>query len=711
MNYDDFKDVFMKVLNLHAPMKKKYNAPFMNQTLTKAFMHRSKLKNKFNKNPTNENKRLYNQHRNYCVSLLKKEKKKYYNNLDLTIFKDNKKFWQKVRPLFSDKQKAIPRDIILIENDVTISEKKDVAEKLNNFFIEAVDNLEIESYLLANTDHIENTEDVLNDDIQTITNRYGNHPSIIKIKEYVREENHFSFKDMTPQDLEREILKLDTRKATTENDIPIKMLVKSYDIISKHLSDCYNNSKNLQYYPTSLKLADVTPVHKKDEKTLAKNYRPISLIPVASKLFERNMYNEIIEFIENSLSPYLFGFRKGHSTEQCLVVMLEAWKRALDDKGVSGAILTDLSKAFDCLNHHLLIAKLSAYGFSHDALKFIRSYLKERKQRTKVGPAFSSWLDIKLGIPQGSILGPLLFNIFLNDIFFSIKDISIANYADDNTTYANDKNVTGLLNKLEKETTILLEWFKVNEMKPNADKCHLLVINNTNEASVKLGVETIVSSPSVDLLGVKIDENLNFTEYITKLCKKGNQKLHALARISKFLNKDKLKILMKTFITSQFNYCPLTWMFHNRTLNNKINRLHERSLRLVYQDETLSFQELLDLDNSMTIHHRNLQRLATEMFKIKNNLSPKPIKEIFKEQVNTYDLRNKRYWEISNVRTVRYGTETIRYRGTKTWDILPLNIKESKTLSEFKAKIKLWKPTECTCRLCKIFVPELGFIN
>ena len=596
MNYDDFKDVFMKVLNLHAPMKKKYirgnNAPFMNQTLTKAFMHRSKLKNKFNRNPTNENKRLYNQHRNYCVSLLKKEKNKYYNNLDLTIFNDNKKFWKKVRPLFSDKQKAIPRDIILIENDATISEKKDVAEKLNNFFIEAVDNLEIESYLLANTDHIDNTEDVLNDDIQTITNRYGNHPSIIKIKEYVREENHFSFKDMTPQDLEREILKLDTRKATTEN-IPIKMLVKSYDIISKHLSDCYNNSKNLQYYPTSLKLADVTPVHKKDEKTLAKNYRPISLIPVASKLFERNMYNEIIEFIENSLSPYLFGFRKGHSTEQCLVVMLEAWKRALDDKGVSGAILTDLSKAFDCLNHHLLIAKLSTYGFSHDALKFIRSYLKERKQRTKVGPAFSSWLDIKLGIPQGSILGPLLFNIFLNDIFFSIKDISIANYADDNTTYANDKNVTGLLNKLEKETTILLEWFKVNEMKPNADKCHLLVINNTDEASVKLGVETIVSSPSVDLLGV--DENLNFTEYITKLCKKGNQKLHALARISKFLNKGKLKILMKTFITSQFNCCPLTWMFHNRTLNNKINRLHERSLRLVYQDETLSLSR-----NSLT---------------------------------------------------------------------------------------------------------------
>ena len=707
MGYDEFKDTFMNVLNLHAPMKKKYvrgnNAPFMNKTLSKAFMHRSKLKNKYNKNPSEENKKSYNQQRNYCVSLLKKEKKKYYNNLDTSIFDDNKKFWERVRPLFSDKQKALPRDIILVENEETISDKKVVAETLNNFFIEAVDNLDIPSFLPVNTPHTDN--------IQVILDRYENHPSIIKIKENVREGDNFSFTDMTPQDFESEILKLDPKKASTQNDIPIKMLIKTYDILSTHLSESYNKSKNQQSYPATLKLADVVPVHKKDEKTLAKNYRPVSLIPIVSKLFERNMYNEIIEYIENSLSKYLFGFRKGHSTEQCLVVMLEAWKKALDDKGVSGAVLTDLSKAFDCLNHDLLLAKLSAYGFSIDALKFIRSYLTERKQRTKVGSAFSKWMEIKYGIPQGSILGPLLFNIFLNDIFFFIKEISIANYADDNTTYANEKNVTNLLKVLENETSILLEWFKVNEMKPNEDKCHLLVINKQDEVSVTLGKETIVSSSSVDLLGVRIDANLNFNEHVTKLCKKGNQKLHALSRISKFMSKEKLKILMKTFIISQFNYCPLIWMFHNRTLNNKINRLHERALRLVYGEDSLSFQELLDLDNSMTIHHRNIQRLATEMFKIKNNLSPIPMKEIFTEHINVHDLRSKRYWETSKVRTVHYGTETVRYRGTKTWELLPQSIKDSNTLKEFKANIKLWKPTDCACRLCKTFIPELGFID
>ena len=120
---------------------------------------------------------------------------------------------------------------------------------------------------------------------------------------------------------------------------------------------------------------------------------------------------------------------------------------------------------------------------------------------------------------------------------------------------------------------------------------------------------------------------------------------------------------------------------------------------------------MLDFDNSVTIHHRNIQKLAIEMFKIKNDLSPMPMKDIFKNNVNTHDLRNNRCWEISKVRTVYYGTETIRFRGPKIWDMVPQHIKDSKNLLEFKSKIKSWKPIDCTCRLCKTFIPELGFIN
>ena len=178
-----------------------------------------------------------------------------------------------------------------------------------------------------------------------------------------------------------------------------------------------------------------------------------------------------------------------------------------------------MSKAFDCLNHDLLIAKLNAYGFNQTALIFIYSYLKERKQRIKVESSYSSWKELKFGVPQGSILGPLLFNIFLNDVFYFMNNTKITNYADDNTPYSIEEDISKLLNTLEIETSVLLKWFDFNEMKSNVDKCHLILVNN-NDVSVTLGNETINESTTVDLLGVKIDDNLNFNEHVSKLCKK-----------------------------------------------------------------------------------------------------------------------------------------------------------------------------------------------
>ena len=151
------------------------------------------------------------------------------------------------------------------------------------------------------------------------------------------------------------------------------------------------------------------------------------------------MYDEIYAYIETFLSPYLFGYRKNHSTEQCLTVMIEAWKKALDSIYNAGAVLTDLSKAFGCLNHKLLISKLNAYGFHKVALKFIYSYLRDRKQRTRVNNCYISWRDVLYGLPQGSILRPSLFNIFINDIFFFIDKTILASYADDNTAYCTEK--------------------------------------------------------------------------------------------------------------------------------------------------------------------------------------------------------------------------------------------------------------------------------
>ena len=245
--------------------------------------------------------------------------------------------------------------------------------------------------------------------------------------------------------------------------------------------------------------------------------------------------------------------------------------------GISGAILTDLSKAFDCILH-ILIAKLTAYGFDYQSLRIMKSFLSNKQQRTKVSNAFSRFSQIIYGVPQGPILDPLLFNIYICDIF-DIIECDIASYADNNTPYNFDFNLDNAISNLEKSTNSLLNWFRENHMKANTNKCHLLV-SSDESCTVKTEDFSIKNSTEEKLSGIKIDSNLSFENHVTHLCKKTSQKLHALARmLSHYMDLSKCRKLMKAFITSQLGYCPL--LFHIRNLNNKINRIHEQALSLL----------------------------------------------------------------------------------------------------------------------------------
>ena len=707
ISYDIFENVCITILNRHAPLKNKYiranNSPFMNKTLSKAVMTRSRLKNKFIKNPNEMNKVNYTKYRNYCTGLFRKEKKSYYNNLNIRSLNDHKKFWKLVKPLFSEKHFCSSK-IILVEDGEIISGDIDVARKFNNYFSNVVKDLNIEGYEI---DYSFNYE---LDDVSNIIEKFKKHPSIQKIKENVKIQAKFNFENINTLVVEEHISSLDKRKPTTFKNIPTKILVENYNIFSPFITNLFNDSKNNSEFPSALKLADITPTHKKDERTTKSNYRPVSILHPISKIFERNMHDQIYLYIDKFLSPFLFGFRKGYSTQYCLMVMINKWNQAIDKGNFAGSLLTDLSKAFDCLNHELLIAKLEAYGFDNESLAYVYSYLSNRKQRTKINTSLSEWADITTGVPQGSILGPLLFNIYINDIFYFVNKCDLANYADDTTPYTTDTSIDSLLQCLYEDTSILLKWFKDNHLQMNPDKCKLLISNKSKDISLILENETIECSNSVKLLGITIDNKLDFNEHVCKLCKKVSSKLHALARISNFMSNDKLRLLMKSFIESQFDYCPIIWMFHSRSLNNRINRLHERTLRLVYKDSNLSFEYILRKDKSFTIHHRNLQKLAIEMYKTYKDLTPSLIKSIFPKRNIPYNLRNKNDFHSSNIRTVFNGMETISFRGPKIWGLVPDEIKNSKSLTEFKAKIWNWEPVGCTCRLCRTHIHNLGFL-
>ena len=189
-------------------------------------------------------------------------------------------------------------------------------------------------------------------------------------------------------------------------------------------------------------------------------------------------------------------------------------------------------------------------------------------------------------------------------------------------------------------------------------KCHLLVTRDT-DVTAKIGELDVKDSKEVKLLGVKIDGKLSFENHVSSLCEKASQKLHALAKIVNFMDLAKCKSLMKGFITSKFNYCSLIWIFHSRQLNNWINKIQERALRLVYKDNKLTFDDLLKLDNSVTIHQRNLQILATEIFKVKNSLAPEIMTEVFEIKEPHYNLRSDAsHFKRENVKSTHYGIQS-----------------------------------------------------
>ena len=283
-------------------------------------------------------------------------------------------------------------------------------------------------------------------------------------------------------------------------------ILKQSGFTYQMLTDCINDALSQGIFPDSLKLANTMPVHKKDEATDKENYRPVSVLPLFSKIFEKVIYDQLSPYLEKYLNSLLCGFRKAHSSQHALFKLLEAWQEEFDESGFVGKILTDLSKAYDSLPHDLLVAKFEAYGFDKNGLNLILNYLTNRKQRTKISSSYSEWYEIVRGVPQGSILGPLFFNLFINDLFLFTERTNICNYADDNIIYSCNFNLQTILKDLKYDMQNILKWYKVNSMKPNPKKFQFMIFRKSTRQSIILNINNIKirESSSVVLLGLTL---------------------------------------------------------------------------------------------------------------------------------------------------------------------------------------------------------------
>ena len=236
------------------------------------------------------------------------------------------------------------------------------------------------------------------------------------------------------------------------------------------------------------------------------------------------MHQQINEYFESLLSQVSMRFETKIQCATLLLVIVEKMKKSRDSNGVFGAVLTDLFKAFDCIPHGLLIAKLNAFGFDKKSLSFISAYLYNREQKTKVGSEFSDFLNILFGVPQGWMLGTILFIIFITDLFFINNDTDFASYADDTTPYVCGQDFSEVINFLESKVTNLFKWFHESGLIANSSKSHFL-ISPYETKSIQIQNSCIKASSSEELLGIKIDSNFTFHDHIISLCSKANKKL------------------------------------------------------------------------------------------------------------------------------------------------------------------------------------------
>ena len=362
-----------------------------------------------------------------------------------------------VESQLTNKGSFIQKDAILSENRSLVCDQNEVCDIFNSFFVNVAKDIGDRNIPVDFT-----------------------HPSIQAIGKATEtvENPSLSFSFVDENTVQKHIRKLGVKKATGFDGISAGVVKLAEPAIVPPLTLLVNKSIESSVFPDNLKSAQVVPLHKKNSTLAKSNYRPVSILPMFSKIFERVLFNQMIEFFDLHFNPYLSAFRPGFGCQSVLLRILEDWRKALDDNLYVATVLMDLSKAFDCLPHDLLLLKLKYYGLSDMALDLVTSYLSNRKQCVKLGNLCSSYQPLVKGVSQGCILGPLLFNVFINDIFSFVTDSSLYNYAADNTLSYSDKDVQHLVEVLEKDSKSLIHWFHLNKMQANPDKFQAMAIGN-----------------------------------------------------------------------------------------------------------------------------------------------------------------------------------------------------------------------------------------
>ena len=668
-SYNIFIDIFMKHYNHCCPVKehkcKKHHKAWITNSLKDACKKKNKLYVAFKKNPTFQNECKYKKYKNKLTNILRTCEETYYSNKLDKVKADNKETWRVLNEILNRKKRSIcnqPENYNYGKHIYKIP--KDIANGFNKYFADIGPSLS-----------------------SKIPVGKGN----------IYDHMHTNIKDsifitrITEFEVLKTVKNFKKKKSNDPHGLSMEILMQVIPNIVKPLTYICNKSFLEGCFPDSMKISRIVPIFKAGDKSSLNNYRPISILPQFSKLLEKLFENRLLSFVEknNVLNDNQYGFRQNRSTTIALFDLSQKVSTFLDNKLSALGIFVDLRKAFDTIDHGILLKKVEYIGVRGIALKWVASYLNNRKQYVCFLNENSSYADVVCGVPQGSILGPLLFILYINDICNISNYFGFTLFADDTTIVSAHHNIDILFSQANIELTKLFNWLCLNKLSLNIDKTsYILFSNKQDDPKNTINIDSINIKRvfSNKFLGVTIDHKFSWKTQIADVCKKVSRCTGILNKVKSILSTKILNSLYSSLVEPHFTYCVEVWGNTYRTYLQSLYKKQKRAIRIVCKSSYLCHSaELFRKLEVLPLLHLVKYKTAIFMYKVFYNLVPANILSHFTHISNVYSTRQHENLYVHYART-KHKQMCVEHMGVNIWNSIEIETRNCKDLKLFKVK-------------------------
>ena len=678
-DYSSFVKTFSDLYNECIPMKKckikkKNNpqSPWITKGLLKSINIKNKLYKQYLKCPDKNRLQKFKTYRNKLNNLIRKSKREYYYNKFHSVRNNMQQTWKTINCIIGRGKSKKQQCKFKTENNDHITDPNIIASHFNNFFVNI-------GPKLASKIHHD-----------------GKH-----FYEYLTDPLSTSMylAPVVEMDIIKIVNKFNPKKSPGHDDIGNFIVKRVINVIAEPLCTIFNLSLSTGIVPDDLKLAKVVPIYKKDAPDVFSNYRPVSVLPCFSKILERLVFNRCMAYIDKSniLNKKQFGFRPNHSTYMAIIDLVDKVCNAVEKSETTIGIFLDLSKAFDTIDHDILLYKLEYYGFRGIVYDWFKDYLNNRKQFVSYQSVKSDFSNIRCGVPQGSILGPLLFILYINDITATSSVLEFILFADDTTILYSNPKLENNIDVVNKELLEVNNWVKANKLSVNASKTNYMILGTQNATckyadNVKIALDGMILDRvnKTKFLGLVIDENLTWKYQIDAISKTISRNIGVLNKLKYFVPDQILYTLYCTLVMPYVNYGILLWGNAANVYLEKIFKLQKWALRTISNSHYRCHSSpLFSKYNVMNVFDCYKLDLSIFMYKHYSSRLPCVFNNYFIKhtEIHNYHTRNAQDYSMPKTKKA-FSQRSIRNTGPRQWNSLDQHLKLSKSVNHLRNQLK-----------------------